>query len=549
MATSTDLNAAIDKVQDSLVTEEAQEPFLDMEKGWVDALQERMGALPWWVISVVVHAVLLFLFVTFFTAAQLLAPADDLFVTSEFTEPEEPEVDMEAPRDLFKNLVDAPAQVEVEQPILPHDDPDAEVSDHFETDNDMDDATARGDENAFSTVPLGGTGVVGTIGVGGGGPAGVYGFRNGGGRRKCVMRYGGSEATESAVEAALKWLADHQEADGHWSGLTEHGRHCHGGGEEAPFGNAVDTGLTGLATLAFLGAGYTHKSGKYRGTVDKALQWTISKQNMDENDEKHYGEIHIKKGEHKGGPGWTFLKGGYGHAIAGLALAEGYGMTKDEKLLKHAQAAVDHSVQARQKPYSGWRYRAREKASDLSITGWYVMQLKSAKVAGLTVDGRGFQGAMNFVDEVTDKEGRAGYMDNKVGLYGISPCMTSVGMVSRVFMGAKNDDPMLQGGAKYLQEWLPNWETKYDKKARGHKGFYYWYYGTLSMFQVGGEAWREWNVAMRDMLVKNQCTAKDGPDLNGSWTPRIPQESRVFATAVGALCLEVYYRYLPMYGE
>ena len=196
MATSTDLNAAIDEVQESLVAEEgAQEELLGDEKGWVDALQERMGTLPWWVISVIAHAILLFLFVTFFTAAQILASADDLFVTSEFTEPEEPEVDMEIQRDLFKNLVDAPAEVEVEQPILPHDDPDAEISDHFETDNDMDDATARGDENAFSTVPLGGTGVVGAIGVGGGGPAGVFGFRNGGGRRKCVMKFGGSKAS------------------------------------------------------------------------------------------------------------------------------------------------------------------------------------------------------------------------------------------------------------------------------------------------------------------------------------------------------------------
>ena len=541
-------------MQDTLGADEAaQAEFLDEGKGWADALQERLGALPWWVISVIAHAVLLFLFVTFFTAAEMLASANDLFVTSEFEEPkEDDEVDMDLQRDLFKNPVDAPAEVPIEQPILPHDDPEAEISDHFETDNDMDDATARGDENAFSTVPLGGTGVIGTIGVGGGGPAGVFGFRNGGGRRKCIMRYGGSKASESAVEAALKWLADHQEADGSWTGLKEHGKHTTGRGDS--YGNGIDVGITGLATLAFLGAGYTHKSGKYKDNVGRALEFLKSCQVTDEK-KKSLGMLILPKGKFTGGPNWCYTEGaGYGHPIAAMAMAEAFGMTKDETLKEPAQFAVDYTVKVHQVPYSGWRYRARQKA-DLSATGWFVMQLKSAKVAGLVVDGTAFQGAMKFTDECTNEKGEAKYApqphgdarENKIP----TPCMTAVGMVCRVFMGAKNDDPMLQGGAEYLRKYVPKWdpaEYAADIPKPGNKGFYYWYYGTLGMFQVGGDAWREWNVAMRDMLIKNQCTAEHGPDLNGSWDPT-GIKSRVFSTAVGALCLEVYYRYLPMYGE
>ena len=104
---------------------------------------------------------------------------------------------------------------------------------------------------------------------------------------------------------------------------------------------------------------------------------------------------------------------------------------------------------------------------------------------------------------------------------------------------------MLRGGAEYLGRYLPQWDaTKYpaDIPKPGAKGLYYWHWGTAAMFQVGGDAWREWNGVTRDMIVKNQRTAADGPDLEGSWDPG-SGTSRVLSTALGALCLEVYYRY------
>jgi hypothetical protein len=101
---------------------------------------------------------------------------------------------------------------------------------------------------------------------------------------------------------------------------------------------------------------------------------------------------------------------------------------------------------------------------------------------------------------------------------------------------------------------LPQW-----RDPRGHskeRGFYYWYYGTLGMFQMGGEHWKAWNQAMKKTLLDNQC--KGGPmdgsvqDKDGSWDPHSWIDlygGRVFTTALGALSLEVYYRYLPMYTK
>ena len=75
------------------------------------------------------------------------------------------------------------------------------------------------------------------------------------------------------------------------------------------------------------------------------------------------------------------------------------------------------------------------------------------------------------------------------------------------------------------------------------QNFYHWYYGTLALFQAGGEKWKKWNEALKATLVPSQI--KDGDDA-GSWPAERQWEEasgRVFTTALGALSLEVYYRY------
>lgn len=77
---------------------------------------------------------------------------------------------------------------------------------------------------------------------------------------------------------------------------------------------------------------------------------------------------------------------------------------------------------------------------------------------------------------------------------------------------------------------------------------YYVYYGTLVTFQMGGEMWAKWNEAMQQALLPHQI--KDGGANDGSWNPEgqfAPVWGRVGQTAMALLCLEVYYRYLPMY--
>ena len=232
---------------------------------------------------------------------------------------------------------------------------------------------------------------------------------------------------------------------------------------------------------------------------------------------------------------------GYHQAIAGLALAEAYGMSGKDKAKRAAQKAIDYSVNRHQVPGSGWRYEP-QKDADVSVTGWYVMQLKSAIVAGLDVDRSAFQGAQALVDSCA-KPGTYQGMVSYRPEYPATPTISSVGALCRQFMGFRRDDAQLVGAANYMMQNLPVWDVE-----NGDVNFYYWYYGTMVMFQMGGDWWRAWNGSLRDMLIERQRTGERS--IDGSWDPldaRCGEGGRCFTTAAGALCLEVYYRYLPIY--
>ena len=68
------------------------------------------------------------------------------------------------------------------------------------------------------------------------------------------------------------------------------------------------------------------------------------------------------------------------------------------------------------------------------------------------------------------------------------------------------------------------------------------------MYQLGGERWQRWNKALQAALLDDQ---NGQGDLAGSWDPKCiwgGYGGRVYSTAMSALCLEVYYRFLPLYS-
>jgi hypothetical protein len=357
----------------------------------------------------------------------------------------------------------------------------------------------------------------------------AYRLRTAPNRRELAVQRGGSEESERAVEDALNWLARHQSADGRWDadGFDRNcpaNDRCSGvaglGGEidgqdRSTAGRTADTGMTALALLVFLGAGHTHREGPYMDVVGRGLEWLLSRQARDGN---------------LAGDADTFAFM-YCHGMATLALGEAYGMTGDSRLIDPLQRAVQFTVGMQDRATGGWRYRL-SRQGDTSVLGWQVMALKSAEQAGVAVPPQTWQQARQFLRSVAS--GRFGGLASYRPREAVKASMTAEALACRQLLGRPRNDPASEEAVQYVLRNRPD-STRYN--------LYYWYYGTLSLYHQGGPAWETWNRAMRDTLVGLQSK-------QGSWEPIShwsPHGGRVYSTAMATLCLEVYYRYLPLY--
>ncbi|MDZ7815957.1 MAG: prenyltransferase/squalene oxidase repeat-containing protein [Planctomycetota bacterium] len=392
--------------------------------------------------------------------------------------------------------------------------PEDEFDDPIEEEDEI-----VGDPESPTDQPLS-EDTIGMIGTAGGLWNGAYSQRQGHGRGGDG---GGTDATplsENAVNKGLKWLADHQEPDGHWD-TKKWGGH-------GPY----DPGICGLALLAFAGAGQTEKTGKYRRTVQKAIKWLAENQDTDGNF----------------APGQTM----YSHAIPTLALLESAAMAPIARTRSIAKRGLDYMLNA-QNQYKAWRYWPNDGDNDMSVTTWCVMAMKAANVAGFDVSNDAWGGVKAFLEEVTEPNyGQVGYTARPVRGANEQPfqkySMTACGLLCRLYLGESRDTRLMRLGKQILMENLPEW----DQPGINAPFFYYWYYGSLVMFQFEGKEWKRWNEKMHDLLIQHQISEQG--ELEGSWDP--PSEhhfgkmgGRVYSTAMGVLTLEVYYRYEIISGK
>lgn len=340
-------------------------------------------------------------------------------------------------------------------------------------------------------------------------------------RVEMVKREGGTTLTEAAVARGLFWLSNHQDDDGSFSitGFHRAGR-CNCGGHGHVGGKCAGTAL---ALLPFLGAGQTHQAGKYQHVVSHGLQWLV--QNQAKNGD-------LRAGDHSNA-------GMYAHGQASIVLCEAFAMTGDESLRIPAQKAVDFISSAQYRD-GGWRYTPGPSGEqgDTSVVGWQVMALQSARAANLAVSDRTLEMADRYLDTVASGGGaRYSYLRNS----GPTHVMTAEGLLCRIYLGWKRDNPALQTGVQDLLDAYPPRKDQPD--------IYYWYYGTQTMHHIGGDAWQRWNESMRDCLVGLQ---EDQGHLAGSWSPRGPHADaggRIYMTSLAICSLEVYYRHLPIFRQ
>ena len=370
-----------------------------------------------------------------------------------------------------------------------------------------------------------------------------------------LSKYGGNKQTSEAVRRGLLWLKKQQLPDGSWS-------------LQAPYKDGAMTenhqAATGLALLAFQGDGNTRFAGEHHKQVHKAWKWLLKQQSDD---------------------GSFFQEGGttgrfYTQAVCTMAISELIGMEKKKgkgkDLLNAAQKAVDYLVDRQNDRLGGWRYdiettftwvtvRKTERKqvpkeiaieSDLSVTGWCLMALMSARAAGLYVPDETLERVGGFLDRVALDGGAAYFysLDEREP----RPSMIATGLLCREYLGWDRTNPTLRRGAETLVQ--PENLIHYPaaKKAEGSGGryrtnVYGWYSASMMLKHLGaGDAyWRTWNKALSQEIPAHQEPEKSLEA--GSWDPTADDYcfggGRLYITSLSILCMEVYYRHLALYGN
>jgi hypothetical protein len=335
-------------------------------------------------------------------------------------------------------------------------------------------------------------------------------------QEQLVAAYGSDAEMQAAVDRGLKWLAEHQYADGSWSYshilAPRCGGKCPNPGERYKCRNAA----TALTLLAFLGAGNTHVSGQYSMSVAGGLTYLAT---------------HMKPTP--GGISFLEPDAPYGHAAATMALCEAYAMTRDKRIGALAQQALMFIFNTQDPNTGAWRYDTRENANAAEINCWQVQALKAAHMGRLTVPPQVIKGVKQYFEQTKISARETGALRATAA----DKMTIASTLLSRIYLGWSKDDVAKDASQLARLGW-------------GEFDFEFNLFATPVMFQSGGIEWTVWSKALRQSLLRTQITEGHA---KGSWAilddPKFIQGGRMYSTCVALLCLEVYYRYLPVYRD
>jgi len=313
-------------------------------------------------------------------------------------------------------------------------------------------------------------------------------------------------------------------------------------------GNRNATAMTAMSLLAMAAVGHTPADETPEGkAMLKALEFVLRDDRQDK-----YGYFGGKDGSRM-----------YGHGITALMLSELYGMTGneeiDEEIHRKLAKAVELIVRAQRVRKSrghegGWRYEPNSNDSDLSLTVWQLMTLRSAKNAGFDVPKSSIDAAVEYLKRSyhsrRDREGIATNLNSgftyQAGRNDVRFTPTSMGMLAMQVCGEYEAEEV-KGSANWLQDRPPKWGERFF--------FYGLYYYSQGMYQFGeglkqeGDK-EEGQQVMDAAFDRVMDLLKDRQRGDGSWQSGDSSErsaGNVYCTSMAILSLSVKYHYLPIY--
>jgi prenyltransferase/squalene oxidase-like repeat protein len=340
------------------------------------------------------------------------------------------------------------------------------------------------------------------------------------------------QRVDAGVERALNFLISQQQPDGSFPTMPH-----------------AQPGVTSLCVLGFMAHGHTPGDGTYGERLEQATEFIMACQ-------KENGLITLygpdgpkitREISHELGTAAT-----YNHAIASLTLCEMYGMGHAKQraqmqrvINKALEAALEMQRWPKDSPgdKGGWRYvdDFDTNDSDLSVTGWYLMFLRSARNAGFNVPKQAIDDAVGFVRRVFQQNyGAFGYT---VGT-GRSPSRgtAGAGILALGHAGYHNSFEAQRTGQWLMQY---SFEVYNDTLGLDRDRYHYSLFNCCQgMYQLGSPYWEQFFPrTVRTVLAHQQ------PD--GSWDAESYHRDRQFGnsytTALVLLSLAAPNQLLPIF--
>jgi hypothetical protein len=323
------------------------------------------------------------------------------------------------------------------------------------------------------------------------------------------------QRVDAAVERALAWLAAQQAPDGSFPTITR-----------------GQPGVTSLCMMAIISHGHTPGEGEFGSALDQATDFVLACQ-------KQNGLISAVGRDRPqllrdGGTGLG-TNMAYNHAISSLMLSELYGMSQPPRAdrIKEAIAASLAASLAMQrwpkdKPddEGGWRYLddRDESDSDLSVTGWELMFLRSARNAGFDVPEDSINDAVAYVRRCYSKEyGTFQYWIDRGD--GRSRGMAGAGILALAHAGHHNSVEARSAGDWILKQKFEPYNRSIQFNTDRTLDHYHFavFSCCQAMYQLGGRYWEEFFPKVVSILLENQ-------QADGSW----PADSHKFDGPYGS---------------
>jgi len=297
-----------------------------------------------------------------------------------------------------------------------------------------------------------------------------------------------------------------------------------------------DVAMTSLAIMAMASIGVEPQTYSAAGrSMVKAVDFVLDKKHQDAQ-----GYLGGRDGSRM-----------YGHGITTLMLTEILGMgssvEQNERIHEMLVNAIKLMLSAQEvtkseKLQGGWRYTPTSRDSDLSVSVWQLMALRSAKNDGLNVPGEAIDAALQYLRfSYASPMNRDGTPRDKVTGFSYTPgthhpsfTMSAAGLLAMQVCG-KYDSPMVKGASEWLLQHPPKPNERFF--------FYGLYYYAQGMHQAGGKYAERADDLVPKLLLESQRS-------DGAWLARGGEERNVgtvYSTALAILCLSVRYHYLPIY--